>query len=70
MALDKNFETFVIYVAFFNLALAPEIYPERVAQIASLLIEKVLISDKYSDFANVFSEKKALMLPKHTKLNE
>ena len=35
-----------------------------------MLIEKVKILDKYSDFANVFSEEKALVLPKRIKLNE
>lgn len=29
-----------------------------------------MISDKYSDFANLFSEKKALVLPKQTNLNK
>ena len=76
--LDKNFETFVIYVISFNLVL--RIHPDRKAQIAFLLtekaqiafllIKKVKILDKYSDFANVFSEKKALVLLEHIKLNE
>lgn len=46
------------------------IYSDRKAQIAFLLIEKVKISDKYLDFINVFSEKKALVLLEQTKLNE
>ena len=66
--LDENFETFVIYVNFLNLA--PGIHPEREAQIAFLLTKIVKILDKYSDFTNIFSKKKALMLPKHTKFNE
>ena len=68
MALDKNSNTFIIYVAFFNLV--SEIHLDRQAQIAFLLTEKVKILEKYSDFANVFSEEKTLILPKHIKLNE
>ena len=68
MALDENFETFIIHVASFNLA--PEIHLNRKAQIAFLLNEKVKILDKYLDFTNVFSKKKALVLSKCTKLNK
>ena len=51
------------------LNLSPEIYQDRAAQIASLLAKKVRIPDEYSDFADVFSEKKALVLPERTELN-
>ena len=67
-ALDENSETFVVHVASLNLT--PGIHPDRAAQIVSLLTEKVRIPDEYSDFADVFSEVKALVLPKHTELNE
>ena len=67
-ALDKNSETFVVHVAFFSLVTG--IYPDRKAQIASLLTKEVKILDKYSDFTNVFLEQKALVLPEHTKFNE
>ena len=59
-ALDEKSEIFVIYVASFNLV--PGIHHDKVAQIAFLLTKKVKISDKYSDFTNVFSEEKALVL--------
>ena len=68
MALDENFETFIIHVIFFNLAL--RIYPNKAAKIAFLLKEKVKILDKFSDFANIFLEEKALVLLKCLKLNE
>ena len=68
MALDKNFETFIIYMASFNLV--PEIYIDREVQIASLLTKKVKFLDKYTDFVDVFSKKKALVLTERTKLNE
>ena len=68
VALDKKSETFFIHMALLNLI--PGIYPDRTAQITSLLIKKVRIPDKYSDFANVFSEKKALVLSERIELNE
>ena len=68
MALDKKFETFVVHVVSLNLA--PGIYLDRAAQIAFLLTEKVRIPDEYSDFTDVFLEKKALVLPERNKLNE
>ena len=55
-ALDENSETFVVHMASFNLA--PGIHLDRTAQIAFSLTKKVKILDKYSDFADVFSEKK------------
>ena len=67
-ALDLKYETFVVYVVSLNLV--PEIHPNRKAQIASLFNEKVKIPEKYSDFTNVFSEEKALVLPERIKLNE
>ena len=68
MALDEKSKTFVVYIAFLNLI--SEIHLNREAQIASLLIEDVKISDEYSDFTNVFSEKKALILLECNKLNK
>ena len=53
-----------------SLNLTPGIRPDKAAQIAFLLAEEVRILDEYSDFANVFSEEKALVLPKRTKLNK
>ena len=68
MALDENSKTFIIDVASLNLVLG--IYSDKEAQIASLLIKEVKIPDEYSDFANVFLEKKTLVLPKRTELNK
>ena len=66
--LNENFETFVVHVASLNLV--PGIHPDREAQIAFLLTEKVKILDEYLDFTNVFSEKKVLVLLERTKFNE
>ena len=67
-ALDEKSETFVVHVVSLNLT--PKIHPDREAQIASLLTEEVKIPDEYSDFTDVFSEEKALVLPERTELNE
>ena len=59
-ALVENFKTFIIYMTSFNLVLG--IYLDKVAQIASLLIKEVKILDKFSDFVNIFSDKKVIVL--------
>ena len=46
------------------------IYPAREAQIALLVAKEVKISTKYSDFSDVFLDKKALILPGVTELNQ
>ena len=46
------------------------IHPAREAQIASLVAERVKIPTKYSDFSDVFLEKKALILSKATEMNQ
>ena len=66
--LDEKSETFVVYVASHNLV--PGIHLDRAAQIASLLTKKFKILDEYSDFANVFWEEKALVLPERIDLNK
>ena len=53
-----------------SLNLVLGIYLDRATQIASLLIKKVKILDKYLDFANIFSKKKSVVLPEYTKLHE
>lgn len=67
MALDKNFDTLVTHMTFIALI---SVHPDREAQIAFLFTEKAKMSDKYSDFVNVFLEEKALMLPEWTKFNQ
>ena len=46
------------------------IYLAREAQIALLLVQKVTVLAKYSDFANVFSEESANILPEQTRVNK
>lgn len=59
--LAENVKAFIVHISFLNLE---SMYLDRNAQIASLLTEKVTIPDKYSDFANIFSEQQASMLLK------
>ena len=68
MALDEKSETFVVHMASLNLS--PRIHLDRASQITSFLAKEVGFSDKYSDFANVFSEKKILVLPERNELNK
>ena len=48
------------------------IHPLQKAQIAALKQNEAFtkVSNKYFDFADIFSEKKALMLPEQTDLNK
>ena len=69
-ALDPNQEAFVVHVA--TLTAEPmTIHPARQAQIASLKAEEapVTVPEEYSDYADVFSEKLAAVLPEHTETN-
>ncbi len=68
-ALDKNSETFVIYVSVLK---ATTIYPFRATQIAVLQWDKAPteISAEYSDNADVFSSDLAMELSENTGLNE
>lgn len=67
--LHLNKKAFVVYVA--TIASKMAIYPACKAQITSLKAKKasVTILVEYLAFANVFSEKFATMLSKHTKIN-
>ena len=66
---DENVEAFVVQVTSLNLN-SISIHPAQEAQIALLVIEEIKIPTKYSDFSDVFSKEKALILPKITKLNQ
>ena len=68
MALDEKSEIFVVHVASLNLA--PRIHLDKATQIAFLLNKEVKIPDEYSDFTDVFSKEKALVLLERNELNE
>lgn len=65
--LDKK--AFLVYIAFLSLGLKIFIYLTRKAQIALMLIEKVMILTKNSDFVNIFSKKLAIKGSKHFVIN-
>lgn len=64
-----NQEAFVIYVATLSSEMA--IYSARQAQIASLKVRDALVTvpAEYLDFANIFSEKLAVVLLGHIEIN-
>ena len=66
--LDENVEAFVVHVS--SLGSRMTIHPARKAQLALLLTEEVTVPVEYSDFADVFSEKSANVLPEQTGANE
>lgn len=71
MALKEKSETFLIYLTTVKaLQAVMSIDIDKKALIIILLTKKIMILDKYSDFALVFLEKKILILPKQTKLNK
>ncbi len=70
--LDSENEAFVIYVATLSINLSDDIHPSKKASIAHLKADKAptKVSSKYTDFADVFSPKLALNLPKNIKNND
>lgn len=69
--LNKNSKIFVIYIAVLETLLSKLlIYQDKKAQITSFFIKKVTIPDEYSIFADVFSNKKALVLLEQANLNK
>ena len=66
-ALDKTLKAFVIHIS--SLGSRMPIHPARKAQLTLLLAKKVIVIAKYLDFANVFLEELANILPKQTSAN-
>ena len=68
--LNENVKAFVVHVTSFSLSKPRmSIYPVKETQIVSLFTKEIKIPAEYSDFSNVFSEKKVLILLKITNLN-
>ena len=67
--LDPNKKVFIVYVATITLEMA--IYLACQAQIALLKTEEapVTVPEEYLDYADIFSEKLAIILPEYTKIN-
>lgn len=64
IALDKNFKTFIMYIATLETLLAKILtYIDRKAEITFLLIKKITIPDKYF-FVDVFFKKEGFNITK------
>lgn len=62
--MDPTKEAFVVHLAYLESKMS--IYRAWAAQIVLLVAEKVTVSKKYSDFANVFSKRSVAKLPKRS----
>ena len=70
---DENCKTFIVHIATLEVTLSGMIIdPSRKTQIAALKQTKALtkVLTKYSDFSDVFSEKKALVLSEQINFNK
>lgn len=70
MSLDSNEKVFVVHIANFSFEIT--IYLACKAQIALMKAKKasITIPLEYSDFADIYSEKFAAVLPEHNKTND
>ena len=66
MVLDDYIELFIMHITFL---LTIVIHLAKKAQITLLVAKKVKIPTKYSDFSDIFSKEKVLILLEATKLN-
>lgn len=66
-ALNKEDETFVVYITVFSVG--SNIHPSRETQIALLDVKKVSIISVYANNTNVFSPYSAAELSKYTSIN-
>ena len=81
-ALNLEYETFIVYIAFFSftplvmslsfILLNIGVHPFRRTQISNLIVKEAptKVSNKYVDFADVFFLDLMSKLPKHTKIND
>ena len=69
--LNLEHETFIVYIAALSVNSGDKIHPSRRAQIANLKADEAptKIPSKYIDFADVFSPKLAVKLPKYMRIN-
>ena len=71
VALDPEYETFVVHITFLS-STSHNVYHSRRLHISDLIAKETptKISNKYVDFADIFSLELASKLPKHTKIND
>ena len=70
-ALDSEHKAFIVHIAALSVDLGDEVHPSRRAQIAHLKADEAptKVPSEYADFADIFSLKLAVELPKHTGIN-
>ena len=68
MGLDENIKAFVLHIS--SLRLRITIHSVKKTNMALLLVKKVTVSAKYSDFANAFLKKLANVFPEQTGANK
>lgn len=70
--LDLEHEAFVLYVVAFSVNLVDEVRSLWKAQIVYVKGDEasIKVPNKYANFADVFSPKLVIELPKHTKIND
>ena len=74
VALDLKYKVIIIYIVALNICsnISDNIYPLKIAQIAYLKANKAFIEvfSNYTNFANIFSPKLAIKLPKYRGIND
>ena len=68
--LNKNNETFVIYIATSEKLIIIPIYLSHQTQIVLLMSEKTKNFVRYFNFSNIFSSNSIVELPKHISIND
>ena len=68
---NPEYKTLVIYIIALSVGLNDEVYPSKKHYKAYLKVDKALIKDfnEYTNFADVFSSKLAVKLPKYMSIN-
>ncbi len=68
---DLKYKAFIVHIATVNIDSGDEVYPSKRAWIVYLKADEAFteISSKYANFADVFSPKLTVELPKHTSIN-
>ena len=72
VALNTKYKSFVIYVTALSIDFSNKVHTSKKAQITHLKVDEVStkVLSKYMNFADVFSLKLAIKLPKYRRIND
>ncbi len=72
IALDPEYETFIVHVAALNVDSDDKVYLSKKAQIAQVKVDEASakVPSKYPDFADIFSPKLDVELSKQMRIND